>query len=94
MRNQRISEARDELHRMLEDDGLRGAKLLVLANKQDMRGVATTDKVADRLGLLSLRSHEWHLQPCSAVDGTGLYEGMSWLHSSLKKRPARSSAGG
>jgi hypothetical protein len=31
---ERVSEARDELSRMLNEDELRDAKLLVLANKQ------------------------------------------------------------
>lgn len=35
----RVGEARDELHRMLNEDELRDALLLVFANKQDLPNV-------------------------------------------------------
>ena len=35
---ERVSEAREELHRMLNEDELRDALLLVFANKQDLPG--------------------------------------------------------
>ena len=50
----RISEARDELHRMLNEDELRDAVLLVFANKQDLPNAMTAAEITDKLGLHSL----------------------------------------
>lgn len=80
----RLSEARDELHKMMNDELLRHARLLVLANKQDLPHAVRPDKIVDALGLPSLRCHEWFIQPCSAARGEGLFEGLDWLSRSLK----------
>ena len=66
----------------------------MLANKQDMPSAVAPDKVAEALHLHTLRSHEWYLQPCSAVSGNGLYEGLDWLHRTLRDAPRRTAAGG
>jgi ADP-ribosylation factor 1/2 len=96
---QRIGEAREELHRTLADDGLRDAVVLVLANKQDLKQSMRPDRVAEAMGLSSLR-HKWYLQPCSATSGDGLYDGLEWLGSAIrsqgkeKVRPVWSAAAG
>ena len=87
----RMTEARETLHSMLADDALRGAHLLVLANKQDLRHAVKPAELVDRLGLREMRSRPWFLQSCSAVSGDGLYEGLEWLHGSLSKRKAPAS---
>eukprot|EP01044_Picomonas_judraskeda_P032226 COSAG03_NODE_12368_length_550_cov_1.141907_1_plen_146_part_10 len=51
----RLDEAHDELHRMLSEDELRAASLLVLANKQDLPNALSTQVIADRLRLHTLR---------------------------------------
>ncbi|KAL3378373.1 hypothetical protein AABB24_004341 [Solanum stoloniferum] len=51
----RISEARDELHRMLNEEELRGATILVFANKQDLPNAMNVADITDKLGLHSLR---------------------------------------
>ena len=56
----RLRECRDELHHVLANDGLRGAAVLVYANKQDCANAASTGKLAESLGLRSLpRANEW-----------------------------------
>jgi len=82
----RFEEARNELHRVLSDDELRGAVVLVLANKQDMLHSVEASKVADAMGLRSLSRHNWYIQGCSAQTGEGLFEGLDWLHSALRAR--------
>jgi hypothetical protein len=89
---ERIDECRDEMHRVLADDGLRGAALLVLANKQDMSNAMKADRIAERLGMHSLRGHEWYIQPCSALSGDGLVEGLEWLHKVLNGKPTKAAA--
>ncbi|KAF2286674.1 hypothetical protein GH714_023469 [Hevea brasiliensis] len=56
----RVVEARDELHRMLNEDELRDALLLVFANKQDLPNAMNAAEITDKLGLHSLRQRRWH----------------------------------
>jgi len=82
----RIDAARDELHRMLNEDELRDAVLLVFANKQDLPQAMSPPEMTERLGLNNMRSREWYIQACCATRGDGLYEGLDWLSSSLSRR--------
>ncbi|XP_022872885.1 ADP-ribosylation factor 1-like [Olea europaea var. sylvestris] len=75
----RIVEARDELHRMLNEDELRDVPLLVFANKQDLPHAMTVAEITDKLGLHSLRKHHWYIQSTYATSEKGLYEGLNWL---------------
>ena len=88
----RLSEARDELHKMLDEDQLRNASLLVLCNKQDLPSAMSPSAVSEGLGLRALR-RDWYIQACSAVSGDGIFEGLEWLSQTLKKKPARVAAG-
>jgi len=83
----RIPQARDELQKMLAEDELRDACLLVFANKQDLPNAMTTAEVTDKLGLHSLRQREWYIQGSCATTGEGLYEGLDWLAAAVKKQP-------
>ena len=80
----RIDAARDELHRMLQEDELRDSILLIFANKQDLPNALSTTQLTDRLGLRDLRHRPCHVQACCATSGEGLYEGLAWLSSTLK----------
>ncbi|XP_030477527.1 ADP-ribosylation factor 1-like [Syzygium oleosum] len=80
---ERISEARDELHRMLSEDELRDATLLVFANKQDLPNAMKVSEITDKLGLHSLRQRRWYIQAACATNGQGLYEGLDWLSSNI-----------
>ncbi|KAI9089333.1 hypothetical protein QN277_027910 [Acacia crassicarpa] len=83
---ERIAEARDELHRMLSEDELRGATLLVFANKQDLPNAMSVSEITDKLGLHSLRQRRWYIQATCATSGQGLYEGLDWLSSNISNR--------
>ncbi|KAJ6010907.1 ARF/SAR superfamily [Penicillium sp. IBT 35674x] len=80
----RINEARYELERLLNEDALRDALLLVCANKQDMATALSTAEVAEKLALQSLKQH-WYIQATCATSGDGIYEGIEWLVNSLKR---------
>jgi len=75
----RAGEARDELHRMLKEDELHDAVLLVFANKQDLPNAMSAAEITDKLGLNSLRQRQWYIQSTCATSGEGLYEGLDWL---------------
>ena len=80
----RVHEARDELHRMLDEDELREATLLVFANKQDLPNAMAPAEITDKLGLNDLRTRRWYIQPTCATNGDGLYEGLDWLSAQLE----------
>ncbi|CAF2061791.1 BnaC06g24690D [Brassica napus] len=79
----RVVEARDELHRILNEDELRDAVLLVFANKQDLPNAMNAAEITDKLGLHSLRQRHWYIQSTSATSGQGLYEGLEWLSNNI-----------
>ncbi|KEZ44483.1 hypothetical protein SAPIO_CDS3496 [Scedosporium apiospermum] len=80
----RITEAREELQRMLNEDELRDAILLVFANKQDLPNAMAAAEITDKLGLHSLRQRAWYIQSTCATSGDGLYEGLEWLATTLR----------
>jgi ADP-ribosylation factor protein 1 len=75
--------AKDELHRLLADDELRNAAVLVFANKQDLPGALPVHKITERLALNTLKHRQWMVQSCCAATGDGLYEGLDWLSMTL-----------
>ncbi|XP_067669709.1 ADP-ribosylation factor 2 [Haliotis asinina] len=81
---ERISEAREELTRMLNEDELREAILLVFSNKQDLPNAMNAAEITDKLGLHNLRNRKWYIQATCATSGDGLYEGLDWLSNTLK----------
>lgn len=83
---ERINEAREELNRMLQEDELRDAVLLVFANKQDLPNAMNAAEITEKLKLHSLRNRTWYIQSTCATNGTGLYEGLDWLSSQLNGR--------
>ncbi|RMX68338.1 hypothetical protein DD238_004445 [Peronospora effusa] len=82
----RVDAARDELHRMLNEDELRDSVLLVFANKQDLPNAMSAAEMTDKLGLHGLRHRQWFIQACCATTGDGLYEGLDWLSATLQKK--------
>ena len=74
----RMDLARDELTAILDAPEMAAAKVLVLANKQDLPRALPPSEVAERMGLHKLR-RDWYIQGCQAVTGDGLYEGLDWV---------------
>ncbi|KAL3318366.1 Arf GTPase arf3 [Cichlidogyrus casuarinus] len=87
---ERINEARDELTRMLQEDELRDAVLLVFANKQDLPNAMNAAEITEKLKLHSLRNRTWYIQSTCATNGIGLYEGLDWLSNQLNGRKTKS----
>ncbi len=48
--------------RMLAEDELREAVLLIFANKQDLPNAMNAAEITDKLGLHSLRNRNWYIQ--------------------------------
>lgn len=83
---ERITEAQEELQKMLQEDELRDAVLLVFANKQDLPNAMSAAELTDKLGLNQLRGRRWYIQATCATQGYGLYEGLDWLSNELSKK--------
>jgi len=82
---ERVELAREELQRMLGEEELRDAVLLVFANKQDL-GVMSVAEVTEKLGLHTLRGRDWYIQGTCAMTGDGLYDGLDWLSKTVTKK--------
>ncbi|KAL6067021.1 hypothetical protein STEG23_031256 [Scotinomys teguina] len=73
--------------RMLAEDELRDAAILVFANKQDLPNAMNAAEITDELGLHSLRHRNWwYIQATCATSGDGLYEGLDWLSNQLRNQ--------
>ena len=66
---ERLIEAKEELHKLMEEEQLSNACLLVYANKQDMPEAKSVQEVADALELTSVQGRVWYIQACSASSG-------------------------
>ncbi|KAJ0344624.1 hypothetical protein KNSL1_009229 [Colletotrichum chrysophilum] len=76
---ERLQTAAEELGAMLNEEELKDAALLVFANKQDQPGAKGAGEISEALRLGELRDRNWSIMACSAVDGSGVTEGMDWL---------------
>ncbi|KAJ3361363.1 ADP-ribosylation factor-like protein 1 [Allomyces macrogynus ATCC 38327] len=75
----RMAVSREELVSMLEEEELKDAALLVMANKQDMEGALSPAQVSEQLGLSALKNRQWQIFRTSALKGEGLNEALDWL---------------
>ena len=85
---ERLAICRDELHKLLQQEKLAGASVLVFANKQDLAGALSSEQIAEVLELGSdiFKRRHWEIRPCSAVTGQGLLDGMDWLIDDIASR--------
>lgn len=83
---ERCAEAKEELNKMVHEDELRDAVVLVFANKQDLPNAMTAAEITDKLGLNNMRGKSWYIQAACATQGQGLYEGLDWMSNELSKR--------
>ncbi|XP_014897398.1 putative ADP-ribosylation factor-like protein 5C [Poecilia latipinna] len=78
---ERLTVTKEELHRMLAHEELQNAAILVLANKQDIKGSMTAAEISQCLTLDSITTHSWHVQACCALTGEGLPASLDWMKS-------------
>ncbi len=82
----RIEKASEELMKMLNEDCLKSAPLLIYANKQDLPGALSPNDLIEKMGLRQIKGREWIVQGTSALEGKGLSEGLDWMANALSKR--------
>jgi len=89
----RVAAVKNELGALLSHADLSGVPLLVFANKQDARGACPAAELTSLLALHAVRGRDWHIQPCVAVTGGGLAEGMDWISSRVRQGRGETAAG-
>jgi len=82
----RFEETGEELEELLSEDKLTGVPVLIYANKQDLSSAAPASEVAQGLNLHTIRERAWQIQPCSALSGEGVSDGMTWVLSTLSSK--------
>ncbi|KAK9213450.1 hypothetical protein WN943_002838 [Citrus x changshan-huyou] len=84
---ERLVIAKDEFHAILEEEELRGAVVLIFANKQvsvitvfvifkDLPGALDDAAVTEALELHKIKNRQWAIFKTSAIKGEGLFEGL------------------
>ena len=76
-------DSKDQFYKLLQNDKLKNAVILIYANKQDLPGAKSVGEIIQIYGLDNIKDHIWHIQPCSAQTGEGLITGMKWLSDQL-----------
>merc|ERR1711879_758523 len=88
----RVELAQEELMKLLGEEEMRDAALLVLANKQDLPNSMSAADMTQKLGLHNIRNRQWFIQSACATTGDGLYEGLDWMSRTLstkQKKPTQ-----
>ncbi|GIL65745.1 hypothetical protein Vafri_19451 [Volvox africanus] len=81
----RFEESKVALDRMLEHRELTGAPLLIMANKQDLDGAATSQEVGQSFSIERVEGRQFKVLPVSAYTGQGLKEGVEWLVETVRR---------
>ena len=86
----RIGEAKDELMKLHRASSIRNdVPFLIIANKQDLPTSKGVHDICEGLGCAIMHSRKWYIQGCCAVNGEGLYEGLTWLRNEMMAQPKK-----
>ena len=75
----RLTQAKKELHMLLEASDLEGIPLLILSNKSDIDGHLTEAQVIKGLNLDYIAYNQWALVEISALRGDRVERAVEWL---------------
>ncbi|GAV00275.1 hypothetical protein RvY_11149 [Ramazzottius varieornatus] len=81
---ERMGISRQELVNMLEEEELRTAVIVVLANKQDLPQAMSVAEIHKALGLDALKNRTFQIFKVSALKGDGLEPVMEWLANAMQ----------
>ncbi|CCH58991.1 hypothetical protein TBLA_0B01480 [Henningerozyma blattae CBS 6284] len=83
----RLTEAKEELYSIISEKEMEKVVLLVWANKQDLKGAMSPKEVSNFLQLKqNLKDQLWKVVGSSAVTGSGLVEGLTWISNNTPKK--------
>ncbi|SCW02056.1 LAFE_0E13190g1_1 [Lachancea fermentati] len=84
---ERLNEAKEELYSIIGEKEMENVVLLVLANKQDLKGALNPQEISDYLQLNDhLNNQLWCVIGSNALTGQGLVEGLSWITNNTKEK--------
>nr|QXF29027.1 Arl18 [Vischeria sp. CAUP Q 202] len=83
----RVSSAKKELHRLLEDRELAKTPLLVLANKIDLKPHMSEHDLIKEMNLDYIVDNPWIVIPMSALHTTNIDQVLTWLVKQAKSQP-------
>ena len=78
-----FEESKSEFHKLLKNHNLKNSVILIFANKQDLPGAKSVNKLIEGYEFNKIKNHLWHIQGCSAIKGDGLNDGIKWLSEQL-----------
>ncbi|CAD5118495.1 DgyrCDS7192 [Dimorphilus gyrociliatus] len=81
---ERMDEAREELHSIMQDDNMRHVPVVVMANKQDLPNALSPETIRDKLQLSEI-SKQWYIQACSVKTGEGISESFLQMADLIKR---------
>ncbi|XP_003385358.1 PREDICTED: ADP-ribosylation factor-like [Amphimedon queenslandica] len=81
----RFNEAKEELEWILESEDMINVPLIVMANKQDQPQAKSPAEVSEKLGLNNVKNRDWRVQGTCAVQGEGVFEGITEFSQMVKE---------
>ena len=81
--DENYDDSKTQFYKLLENETLKNAVILIYANKQDLPGAKSVADIIRIYELDTIKDHIWHIQACSAQTGEGLITGMKWLSDQL-----------
>lgn len=74
---QRLEDSRREFEHILKNEHMKNVPVVLLANKQDVPGALTAEDITRMFKVKKLCcNRNWYVQPCCAITGEGLTEGL------------------
>uniref|UniRef100_A0A8D0B031 ADP-ribosylation factor-like protein 14 n=1 Tax=Salvator merianae TaxID=96440 RepID=A0A8D0B031_SALMN len=81
----RLEESKKELGLILKNDQTKNIPVVIVANKQDLRGAMSAEEITRRLNIKKYcHDRNWYVQPCCAVTGQGVSEAFQKMTSFAK----------
>ena len=88
--DENYEESKNQFYKLLVNETLKDAVILIFANKQDLPGSKNINEIINIYNLTEIKNHIWHIQPCSAQTGEGLITGIKWLSDQLVYKTSNS----
>ena len=79
---ERFTEARDELHKLMDEPLLINVPLLLFCNKQDLPNAAPSNELEELFQIPRL-NRKFKVQAIVALSGQGIYDGLDWVVDTL-----------
>ncbi|KAJ1088009.1 hypothetical protein NDU88_001168 [Pleurodeles waltl] len=75
---QHLEEARRQFEQILKNELVKNVPVVVMANKQDLPGALNAEEITRTFNMKKHCSdRDWFVQPCCAITGQGLTEGLA-----------------